>query len=98
MILLLNELTPQDKLETILDLRLSSAVNEVGNLSPLVAHLKPLLQEVKVLLERPLALVDRGVECCEPSFSTLLAVSLGEGYLLLFCIWCHLVHLTNVVE
>jgi hypothetical protein len=98
MILLLNKFTSKNQLKPVFDLRLCPPINKVGYLSPLIANFEPLLKEVKIFHECPLALVDGRIESCKPSLSTLLAVSLGEGNLLLLSVTGHLEELTDIVE
>ena len=78
MIFFLNKLTSQNQIESIFDLWLCSAIDHVGNFSPFVSHIQPLLQKVQIFAEAPLAFIDRRVQCCEPSFSTLLTIPLRE--------------------
>lgn len=77
---LLNVLSPQDQLESVLDLRFCSARYDICDLTPLIAKFKPLLKELLVLPERPLALLDGWVECGEPPLAALFAVPGGQDH------------------
>lgn len=75
-------LSTQDEFESVFDLRLRTALDDVGDLAPLIAQLQPLLKEFLILPERPLALLDGRVKCCEPSLPALLAVPRRQHHLI----------------
>lgn len=78
---LLDMLSPQDQLESVLDLGLRAALDNVGYLAPLIAQLQPLLKEFLILPERPLALLNGRVKRGQPSLSALLAVTGSQHHL-----------------